>query len=221
MRLADVPVTERPRERLSVLGPGALADRELLAMVLGTGGSRGTGAHDLAERLLARFGSISALARARPADLASVAGIGSAKSAAVAAAFELARRAGRAPPAVTVRTSLDVVSVTAPLLRGRDRERLVLVVCDQANRVVSCEVVSEGAADRALLPVREVMVAVLRRDGKAFALAHNHPGGDPAASSADVAATARIEAAAVAVGLRFLDHVVVTDAGWRSIPTGA
>jgi DNA repair protein RadC len=220
MRIADVPVTERPRERLSLHGPTALADRELLAMVLGTGGSPGTGAHDLAERLLARFGSIAALARARPADLLSVAGIGSAKSAAIAAAFELARRAGRPAAAVPIRTRRDVVSVTAPMLRGRDRERLVLVVCDQAHRVVSCEVVSEGAADRALLPVREVVVAVLRRDGKAFALAHNHPGGDPAASPADFAATARIEAAAAAVGLRFLDHVVVTDTGWRSVPTG-
>ena len=62
MRIADLPRTERPRERLAALGPTALADRELLSMVLGTGGGRGVGAHTLAERLLAAFGSVPALA---------------------------------------------------------------------------------------------------------------------------------------------------------------
>lgn len=218
MRMADLPVVERPRERLSAVGAAALADRELLAIVLGTGGSPGTGAHELAERVLARFGSVGALARAHPADLVTVPGMGWAKASAVAAAFELARRAARAPGGITIRSTPDVVSVASPLLRGRSRERLVLVVCDHRHKVLSCEVLSEGAADRALVPVREAVVAVLRRDGKAFALAHNHPGGDPAPSPADVAATAQVQVAATAVGLRFLDHVVITDTDWRSIP---
>jgi DNA repair protein RadC len=109
--------------------------------------------------------------------------------------------------------------VASPLLAGHSRERVILVVCDHGYRVIACEVLSEGAADRALFPVREVVVAVLRRDGKAFALAHNHPGGDPTPSSADLAATAQVRGAAAAVGLRFLDHVVITDSGWRSVPS--
>jgi len=217
MRMADLPVVERPRERLSMLGAAVLAERELLAMVLGTGGSPGTGAHELAERLLARFGSVGELARAHPAELVTVPGMGWAKSSAVAAAFELARRAARPPTGVTIRATPDVVAVASPLLRGRSRERLVLVICDQAHRVISCDVLSEGSADRAMFPVREVVVAALRRDGRAFALAHNHPGGDPTPSPADLAATAQVEDAAAAVGLRFLDHVVITDTGWRSI----
>src|SRR5690348_14072501 len=76
MRIVDLPLSDRPRERLARHGAGALADRELLAIILGTGGSPGAGAHDLAERLLARFGSMAALSRAHPADLAAVAGIG-------------------------------------------------------------------------------------------------------------------------------------------------
>jgi DNA repair protein RadC len=218
MRIADLPTVERPRERLSQLGAPALADRELLAMVLGTGGSPGVGAHDLAERLLARFGSVAALARAHPADLATVPGMGWAKSSAITAAFELARRADRAPEALTIRSTHDVVTVVSPMLRERSRERLVIVVCDQAHRVLACEVLSEGAADRSFVPVREAVVAVLRRDGKAFALAHNHPGGDPTPSPADLASTVQVDAAASAVGLRFLDHVIVTDAGWRRVP---
>jgi DNA repair protein RadC len=221
MRITDLPPTERPRERLAALGTAALADRELLAVLLGTGGAPGVGAHTLAERLLARFGSVAAVARAHPADLAGVTGIGVAKASTLAAAFELGRR-GTAGTDTRPRicTAVDVVSAAGSLLRGRSRERLVVVLCDNANRVLGCDVLTEGSADRALLPVREVVVAVLRRDGKAFALAHNHPSGDPTPSDDDVEATLRVREAAVAVGLRFLDHVVVTDTDWRRVTTG-
>jgi DNA repair protein RadC len=219
MRIADLPTTDRPRERLSSVGPAALADRELLAMMLGTGGARGDGAHVLAERLLNMFGSVGELARAHPADLTGVPGVGVAKASAVVAAFELARRASRPPEAPVLRSTADLISVVDPHLRGRSRERLVLVVCDAAHRVISNEVLSEGAADRAMVPVREVAVAVLRRDGKVFALAHNHPTGDPTPSDADIEATLRVEEAAIALGLRFLDHIVFTDHTWRRVPT--
>jgi DNA repair protein RadC len=190
MRIVDLPASERPRERLAAHGAANLADRELLAILLGTGGAPGVGAHALAELLLARFGSVAAISRAHPAELASVTGVGPAKAAALTAAFELARRSGAATPATSIGGPADLASVSAPLLRGRTRERLVVVVCDRGNRVLGCDVLSEGAADRSLLPVREVIVAVLRRDGSAFGLAHNHPSGNPTPSSDDVDATA-------------------------------
>jgi DNA repair protein RadC len=217
MVIADLPVRDRPRERLAAHGTAALADRELLAILLGTGGAAGVGAHTLAERLLARFGSVAAIARAHPADLASVTGVGPAKSAAVVAAFELARRGAVADRTARISGPADVVAVAAPLLRGRTRERLLVVTCDRADRVLGCDVLSEGSADRSLLPVREAVVAVLRRDGRGFALAHNHPSGDPTPSPDDVAATLRARDAAAAIGLRFLDHVVITDTTWRRV----
>lgn len=133
MRIVDLPVSERPRERLRALGAAALADRELLAVVLGTGGAPGVGAHALAERLLARFGSLRAVGRAHPAELAAISGVGPAKAAALAAAFELARRAEQGEAATRVTSAADLASVAAPLLHGRTRERLVVVVCDRAN----------------------------------------------------------------------------------------
>jgi DNA repair protein RadC len=219
MLIADLPVRERPRERLAALGTAALADRELLAVLLGTGGAPGVGAHTLAERLLTQFGSVAAVSRAHPADLAGVTGVGPAKAALLSAAFELARRATTVDAAPeTIAGGGDSAAVVAPLLRGRTRERLVVVTCDRVNRVLGCDVLSEGSADRSLMPVREVMVAVLRRDGKALALAHNHPSGDPTPSRDDIAATVHVRQAAVAVGLRFIEHVVVTDTDWRPVP---
>ncbi|GGK41028.1 hypothetical protein GCM10010124_37360 [Pilimelia terevasa] len=217
MRIADLPSTDRPRERLHTHGPAALADRELLAVLLRTGAGPGDGAHELAAALLARYGSLAALARAHPAELTTLHGVGPAKAAILAAAAELGRRARRPAAAAVIRGTSDLVSIAAPLLHGRARERLVLVVCDGRNQVTSCEVVSEGGAGRTLLPVREITVAVLRRDGAAFALAHNHPDGDVRPSAADRAATARIGEAANTLDLRFLDHVVLTDTQWRRV----
>jgi DNA repair protein RadC len=71
--------------------------------------------------------------------------------------------------------------------------------------------------DRSLFPVREILNAVLRLDGRAFALAHNHPNGDPAQSPADIRATRETREAAKVTGLRFLGHVVVTDDSWREV----
>lgn len=221
MLIADLPPMERPRERLSAHGARALADRELLALLLGTGGATGLGAHHLAERLLTRFGSIVALSRAHPADLVGLSGVGVAKASAISAAFELGRRATHSPAATVIGSTADVVPVVAPLLRGHPRERLALVVCDNANRVTSCEVISEGSAVRAMVPVREVAVAVLRRDGMAFALAHNHPSGELTPSAADIDSTTKVAEASRALGLRFLDHLVVTDSGWCRIPFDA
>jgi DNA repair protein RadC len=214
--ISDLPVRERPRERLAALGTAALADRELVAVLLGTG-APGLGAHTLAERLLGQFGSVAGIARAHPADLASVTGVGPAKAATLAAAFELARRAAVVERRQAIGGPADIATAAAPLLRGRTRERLVVVVCDRAHRVLGCEVVSEGSAERALVPVRETLVAVLRRDGRAFALAHNHPSGDPTPSRDDILATEQVEQAAAAVGLRHLGHVVLTETNWRRV----
>ena len=220
MLIADLPVRERPRERLAALGTAALADRELLAVLVGTGGSQGTGAHVLAERLLGKFGSVYAISRAHPAELASVIGVGPAKAGVLAAAFELARRTTVSDTPVTINQSADIVTVAGPLLRGRTRERLVVVICDRLNRVIGHDVLSEGSADQSMLPVREAMVSVLRRDGKAFALAHNHPSGNLTPSDDDIDATVRVREAAAAVGLRFLGHVVVTDSDWSPVHAG-
>ncbi len=221
MRINDLPVAERPRERLSTVGARNLADRELLAMVLGSGGTRGVGAHTLAERLLSAYGSVLELARAHPADLARIPGIGVAKASAVVSAFELARRAERTPDRTVIGSTADLLGVVTPLLKGHTRERLVLVVCDGMHRVNACEVLTEGAADQAVVPVREVMVAVLRHDGQVFALAHNHPDGDATPSVSDIEATVRVQTAAAGLGLRFLDHLVVSDTTWGRVPVPA
>ncbi len=215
--MAAVPLHDRPRERLLTLGAERLADRELLALVLGQG-ARGKSALDLASELLAEYGSLDRLATARPEELSARMGVGVAKSTALAAAFELGRRADtRHETPTTLKTPEDVAQIARREVGSARRERVLVLICDAANRLIRTELVSEGSIDRSLVPVREILNAVLRHDGRSFALAHNHPSGDPEPSDADRRATEEIREAAKVSGLRFLGHVVVAGGKSRSV----
>ncbi|MFG5722477.1 JAB domain-containing protein [Streptomyces murinus] len=219
MRMREVPAQDRPRERLLDRGAEALSDRELLALLLGAG-LVGQDAVELAGRLIAQHGGLYALSRVPAHELvASLPGVGPAKAARVAAAFQLGRRAAvQQAPARRVSGSADLAAVASPLLRGLRHERAVLVTCDGAGAVVHASVLTDGASDRTLVPIRDTLARVLALGGVAFGVAHNHPTGRLTPSEADRLTTSRLAAGAEAVGLRFLDHVVVTDEGWRRVP---
>lgn len=213
--MRSLPPHERPRERLLAHGAEALTERELIALVL-RNGTTGKSAVDLAAELLAEYGSVQALASARPEELATRSGVGPAKAAALAAAFQLSRRGDRRDP-VPLRSAEDVAEVARSELGAIRRERLIVLVCDASNRLMRTVPVSEGSVDRSLVPVREILNAVLRHDGRAFAIAHNHPSGTPEPSEGDRRATEAVKAAASVAGLRFLGHVVITADQWRAV----
>ncbi|WP_243716479.1 UPF0758 domain-containing protein [Actinomadura sp. KC345] len=185
MRVTDLPESDRPRERLLRQGPRALSDRELLALVLGAG-LPGCDAIELAARLIDERGGLAALALADSHALKRLPGVGPARAARIAAAFELARRATGAPDPRRIRGSADLAAVAAPFLRGLRFERVVVVVCGGNRGVIRVVPLTEGAADRSLIPVRDVLSAVLAAGGTAFGVAHNHPSGCLEPSTPDV-----------------------------------
>ncbi|WP_431955912.1 JAB domain-containing protein [Nocardia lijiangensis] len=218
--IANLPFGQRPRERLLAVGPAALSDSELLAMLLGQG-RRGESALDMAAELLAEYGGIPGLSAARPEELFRKTGIGVAKAAAIIAAFQLGSRA-RAEPVAAPRleSAFDVVRIARPLFDGARVERLLVLVCDTQNRLRQKVFVAEGAVDRVAVPIREILNTVLRHDGRAFALVHNHPSGTAAPSLDDRRTTTLLMDAAHTVGLRFLDHVVLAGEQWsRATPS--
>ncbi len=208
--------SDRPRERLARRGVEALTAEELVALVLQTGDGQRS-ALEIADAVLRDHGSVAALAGARPEELTAVPGIGPAKAAALVASFRLAGIAGRDPEPVALRSAADVAAVAMRELANARRERVIVLVCDAANRLHRVVSVSDGTVDRSLFPVREILNSVLRHDGRAFAVAHNHPSGDPTPGQADVRATEEIRAAAGTVGLRFLEHLVVAGTAWQSV----
>lgn len=217
MKVLDLPELDRPRERLLNLGAAALSDRELLALVLGSG-LPGCDAIELAAVLIDESGGLPALATADPHHLKRLPGVGAAKAARVTAAFELARRAAASEQRRRIVTSSDVAAVAATYLRGLRHERVVVIACDTSGGIRRVAPLTEGGTDRSLIPIREVMSAVLAVGGTSFAVAHNHPSGTLLPSPQDTEATARLREAAVTVGLRFLDHVIVTETAWARIP---
>lgn len=212
-----MPVTsaDLPRERLIAHGVGALSDAELVAIHLGTG-SRGEHVLTLARKLLNDWGGVDGLARAGIDELARHPGIGTAKAARLVAAFGLANRVGSSTPAV-IRESADIARIASARIGRARTEEVLLFVLDGGNRLRHVLPLARGGATGSPLPLREALSLTLRHDGVAFAIAHNHPGGSPAPSRADLDATTRLRTAAAEVGLRFLDHVIVAADDWRSV----
>jgi len=216
VKMMDVPLADRPRERLLRHGVAALSDAELVAVQLGSG-REGASALDLAQRLLADWGGISGLAMARPEELGRVSGIGPAKAARLAAALGLSNRLSMPSEAITLATSEDIVRVAQPLIGQSSTEKVVVLIADGGLRLKRAEIIASGTAKACPMPVREIMATVLRHDGVAFAVAHNHPGGDPAPTTADHRSTIALEDAATAIGLRFLDHLAIGQSTWLSV----
>jgi DNA repair protein RadC len=143
MRVKDLAERDRPRERLLTTGHEALADRELLALLIGSG-TPGTDAITLAVKVIETCGDLSRLAQAEPHELLTIPGMGPAKAARVAAAFQLARRAESSIPPRQVRGSADLADIAAPLLRRHRTERVVVIVCDPAGNVLRTVRLTDG-----------------------------------------------------------------------------
>lgn len=206
---------DQPRERLISLGAGALSDAELVAIHLGTGRS-GEGVLALARSLLGEWGGVEGLAKADVDELARTPGLGPAKACRVVAAFALADRVSVTDRPL-VRTSADIAAVATPRIGRARTEQVLLVLLDGGHRVCRVLTVASGGATSSVVPVREVLSLALRHDAVAIALAHNHPSGSVEPSADDVTVTDRLRSAAHQVGLRFLDHVVISGDQWRSI----
>ena len=113
--------------------------------------------------------------------------------------------------------SADLAATARPLLAGLRHERVVVIVCNPAGKLIRAMPLTEGAMDHCLLPVKDVLAAVLSCGGSQFGVAHNHPSGALDPSPADIQATNRLRTAAEVVGLRLLDHVILAEDGWRRV----
>lgn len=210
-------VGDSPRERLTRLGPWALSDTELVSLLLRDGRCRQT-TGDLAGRILGEFGGLSALASEEFASLQGIAGLGPAKSAALVAACEIARRLGtrRLEPGTRIQGSADVHRHFFERLRGCTQEHFLALLLDGRQRVMGEVLVSQGTLTASLVHPREVFRAAIRRSAAALVLVHNHPSGDPSPSGEDRQVTERLQQAGELIGIRVLDHVIVAEHGFHS-----
>jgi len=208
---------DRPRERLHQRGAGALADAELLALVLRTGDRR-RDVGSLARAILERFGGLAGLAGASPASIESTPGLGPAKSASLRAALEVAGRLIDQPleRGQPIRSPEDVRRHFRMRLGDARRESFHVLLLDGRHRLISTDEVSVGTLTASLVHPREVFREAIRCAAAALVLVHNHPSGDPSPSAEDRSVTDRLQAAGELIGIRVLDHVIVADSRYFS-----
>jgi DNA repair protein RadC len=211
-------VQERPRERLLADGASALASRELLAILIGSG-REGASAVEIAGGLLrAADGSLRRLASSSPAELAAVQGIGPAVAARISSALELGRRLAREGPLerMRIRGPRDVYDLCAPSMRDLSQEEFRVLLVNTQHAVVREIVVTRGTLDASIVHPREVFRAAITESAAAMILVHNHPSGDPAPSAEDRDVTRQLAEAGRLIGIPVLDHVVVGDGRYVS-----
>ena len=217
-RIHDLPSEERPRERLLRLGPAALTNEELLSLLLRTG-IPGESALERARGLLAVHGGLCGLAGIGPEELAGERGVGPARACTIAAAVEIARRL----PTETLagRDLFNEPGLVKEFLRRSQaddsQERTGSLFLNARNRLLKNDPeIYRGTLDRAVVEPREILRRALLTKAAGVILYHNHPSGDPTPSREDRDFTRRLGAAAEAVGVRLLDHIVVGREGCLS-----
>jgi DNA repair protein RadC len=207
----DLPAEARPREKLLQRGPAALADAELLALLLRTG-FKGTGVLQLAQSLLDRFGSWSGLLQAEADELKAVKGLGGkAKRAEIIAVLEIARRAlaERLAQMPTFEQPQTVKDYLRLQLGALDREAFGAMFLDAQHRLLRFETLFRGTLTHTAVHPREILKRALALNAAAVVLAHNHPSGVAEPSRADELITGTLRQALQLVDVRVLDHVVV------------
>jgi DNA repair protein RadC len=205
----ELPLPERPREKLLARGVSALSDAELIAIVLRTG-TRGANVIVLAERLLQRFGSFAGLARTPVLELAKVRGIGLAKGIQLSASFAVgARLAAERIRHEPIDNPQAVYDLLGPEMRLLDRESLRAVLLDAKQRLITVQEISLGTLNESLAHPREIFKAAITHSAFSFILVHNHPSGDPSPSEADARLTRRVAEASRILQITLHDHVII------------
>jgi DNA repair protein RadC len=215
----DLPLSERPRERLLKLGGEALSAQEVLAVILGRG-VRGESVMVTSQKLLSRFGNLKSIANASVEELTQTKGIGPAKAAQIKAALELGRRletdAGEGSKPI-LKSPEDVVREVRSQLKGKKKEHFLVLCLDTRNRLIDRKLVSIGSLDTSIVHPREVFKEAVSSCAASVIFAHNHPSGDPEPSKEDVELTKRLAKAGEIMGIDVLDHIVVCDKSYVSL----
>ena len=209
-RITDLAETERPRERLARLGPQALNDAELLAILLRVG-VHGENAVQVGQRLLKDLGGISGLHRAAYEEVCEQHGIGPAKASQIKAAIELGRRLTVQAPEErpTIHSPADAAELVRYEMSALEQEELRVLLLDTRNHVMHIETVYRGSLNSSQIRVGELFRPAIRRNAAAIIIIHNHPSGDPTPSPDDAAVTRAIVQAGKLLDIDVLDHLVI------------
>jgi DNA repair protein RadC len=225
LRVADLPATERPRERLMSHGAKSLSTAELIAILLGTGQGPGKlSAVGLGQYILRQLGEnqrdpLTALREVSIQELTQIPGVGIAKASAIVAAIELGKRVLYSRP--PDRTVIDDPSVAAAALSSdlmwQAQERFAVLMLDIKHRLTGTQIISVGTATETLAHPRDIFREVIRQGAVRVIVAHNHPSGNVEPSPEDIHLTRQLLNGGQLLGIPLLDHLILGNGDYRSL----
>lgn len=223
IKMKELPVSERPYEKLELYGAESLTNSELLAIIIKSGTKENT-ALDLAKKVLSLNDStnkedISFLQEISIVDYMSIKGIGKVKAIQLQAVSELARRINKPinKENIKIKESKDVAKLLMSELRYEKREKVKLILLNSKNVVIKIKDISYGGSNFAMIEPKEVLNEAIKLQAPKIILVHNHPSGDVTPSKADFNITDRIYEASEILGIKLLDHIIIGDNKYESI----
>ncbi len=225
LRIADIPSSERPRERLMTHGAKNLATAELIAILLATGQGKGKlSAVGLGQYILQKLGEhqrdpLEVLRDISPQELMQIPGIGPAKATTILAAVELGKRAFQSRPAD--RQEIDSPGAAAAALSQElmweSKERFAVVLLDVKNRLIGTQIISIGSATETIAHPREIFQEILRHGATRAIVGHNHPSGNLEPSVEDISLTRQLLTGGQFLGIPVLDHLILGNGRYQSL----
>ena len=214
----NIPVDDRPRERLEKLGAEALSNSDLLAIILRTGTQRDN-VMELASKLLAKYGGLGGLMSARFHELCNEYGLGVAKTAQLKAALELGKRLSMEHPdkKYQIRSADDAARLVRMEMMHLDHEEMYVLILDTKNQVVEKIKSYKGTVNSSVLRAAEIFRPAVIRNCPHVIVCHNHPSGDPTPSPEDMEITQQLVEAGKLLDIEILDHLVIGNPRYASL----
>ncbi len=218
LKMKQLPIAERPYEKLLMYGAKKLSNAELLAIIIKTGTKEETSV-DIANRVLLLSNDIGGLANLGIENLKKIKGIGKVKAIQINALCEIASRINSPVNnmQVKIKSPKDVAKMFMNEFRQEKKEKLKIILLNSKNQVVKNVELKQGSINQISVEPSEVLKEVIKEEVNKFIIIHNHPSGDPTPSKADLDFTMKIEECSKLFNLYFLDHIVMGKDDYISI----
>lgn len=221
MKIKELPISERPYEKLEMYGEAALSNAELIAIIIKTG-TKEESSVGIAQKILAleknNENNLRFLQNLSIKDFMSIKGIGKVKAIQLKAVCELTKRMSRPiSTQVQINSPKDVADLMINELKYEKREIVKSIILNSKNIVVKIVDVCFGGANSAILKPKDVLQEAVKIGAPKIILVHNHPSGDPTPSKSDFDFTERLVQASKILGVELLDHIVIGEYGFESI----
>jgi DNA repair protein RadC len=216
--IKDLPIDDRPREKLLLRGAHNLSDAELVAILLRTG-KKGKSVLEIAREIISSGGNLAMLATRTVDSLKKVDGIGNDKAATLAAAFELSRRIlsqSKWLSNMKITSPQDIAEIFIPILRDEIKEKFIVVCLNSANRIIKYETISIGNLNSSVVHPREIFKVAIDNPSASIILIHNHPSGNPEPSNEDISITRKIVESGKILDIPVFDHLIIAGETYTS-----